>query len=112
MNLVERLRQEYQDATHPMHNTLSLEPRYECEYCGEVELAPNCHAEGCLILLLDEAADEIERLRAALLAGKLLAEDAYKTGYQESSDMFSLSDVNVTEEMDLAWLEYKKACFT
>jgi len=65
-DLVERLRKEYQDATFPTHNDLSVEPRYECAYCTEVELAPNCHVEKCLALLLSNAADRIEQLEAAL----------------------------------------------
>jgi len=63
-DLIKRLRQEYKDSTFATHNTLSMEPRYECEYCSCVELAENCHDEGCIALLLNEAADALEQLNS------------------------------------------------
>ena len=63
MNLLEKLQTTYDESCFPVHDALSMEPEYECEYCGHKDVAP-AHGDDCSAVDAVMAKHEIERLSA------------------------------------------------
>ena len=89
MNLLEKLQTTYDESCFPVHDTLSMEPEYECEYCGHKDVAP-AHGDDCSAVDAVMAKHEIERLSKEINRLQALA---WKYG-MDYGDNLELQGVN------------------
>ena len=94
MNLLEKLQTTYDESCLPVHDALSMEPEYECEYCGHRDVAP-AHSNDCPAVDAVMAKHEIERVSAE--------NSRYRKALEKLSVLcYVRSDSPFTEHMEIA----------
>jgi hypothetical protein len=104
---IAELHEIYSEATYPTHTHLSTEPRYECEYCGYADVAPNCHEANCIAIKSEMTAntmqallDRNKELEAALTEGEKWKERCESlASFNPNWDMLEATQESLREHM-------------